>query len=80
LHVLRAEVHLRPERDRQGDGPHRVNGIWAHSGEWARRGQLGLRDLQVLERCIANDAEASASIDQHVAEPDVGNSGGGDKR
>jgi hypothetical protein len=38
LHVLRAEVHLRPECDRQGDGPHRVNGIWAHSGEWARDG------------------------------------------
>jgi hypothetical protein len=35
LHVLRAEVHLGPECDRQGDGSYRVNGIWAHSGEWA---------------------------------------------
>jgi hypothetical protein len=35
LHILRAEVHLHPERDRQLDGPHRVNGIWAHPGEWA---------------------------------------------
>jgi hypothetical protein len=32
LHVLCAEVDLRPECDWQGDGPYRVNGIRAHSG------------------------------------------------
>jgi hypothetical protein len=79
LDVLRAEVHLHPERDRHGNGPHRVNGIWDHSGEWARCSQLGLRDLQVLERCIADDAKASTSINQHMVEPDVGNGGGGDE-
>jgi hypothetical protein len=41
----------------------------------ARRSQLGLWDLQVFQRCIADDTEASASIDQHVVEPDVGNGG-----
>ena len=34
--------------------------------------QLGLRDLQLLERCIADDIEASPTIDQHVIEPHVG--------
>jgi hypothetical protein len=79
-HVFRAEVHLRPECDRQGDSPHRVNGIRAHSGEWARRSQLGLQDLQVFKRYLADDTEASASVDQHVVEADVGNGGGRDKR
>jgi hypothetical protein len=36
--------------------------------------------LQVLERCIADDTEASASVNQHVVEPDVGNGGGSDKQ
>jgi hypothetical protein len=77
LHVLCAEVFLRPERDRQGDGPHPVDEMWAHSGEWARRVQFGLRDLQLLERCIADDVEAGAFVDQHVVELDVGDGGGG---
>ena len=46
--------------------------MWAHSGEWARGSQLGLRDLQLLERCIADDVEASPTVYQHVIEPDVG--------
>jgi hypothetical protein len=29
LDILRAEVHLRPERDRQGNGPYLVNRIRA---------------------------------------------------
>jgi hypothetical protein len=66
LHVLSAEVVLRPESNRQGDGPYRVHGIRARSGEWARRSQLGLRDLQVLERCIADDAVACSSVNQHM--------------
>jgi hypothetical protein len=45
LYVLYAEVYLRPESDRQGDDPHRVDGMRAHSGEWSRWAQLGLRDL-----------------------------------
>jgi hypothetical protein len=73
------EVYLRPERNRQEDGPHRVDGMRAHSKEWARWGQLGLRNLQLFERCIADDAKAGTSIDQHVVEPDVGNGGGGDE-
>jgi hypothetical protein len=48
LYVLSTEVFLSPECDRQGDGPHRVDGMWAHSREWARRVQLGLWDLQLL--------------------------------
>jgi hypothetical protein len=34
----------------------------------------------VFERYIADDIEASASIDQHVVEPDVGDGGSRDKR
>jgi hypothetical protein len=79
LYVLYVEVYLCPERDQQGDGPHWVDGMRAHSGEWARRVQLGLRDLQLFERCIADDAEAGTSVDQHVVELDVGNGGDGDK-
>ena len=54
--------------------------MWAYSGEWARGSQLGLRDLQLLERCIANDVEASPTVNQYVIEPDVGYDKGGDKR
>jgi hypothetical protein len=43
------------------------------------RGQLGLRNLQVLERCIGADAEASTSVNRHMVEPDVGNGGDGDE-
>jgi hypothetical protein len=80
LYVLNAEAVLRPESDRQGDGPYREHGIRANSGERARWSQLGLRDLQVLERCIADDAEACASVDQHVVEADVGDGGCRDER
>ena len=78
LDTLCAEVLLGPERDRQSDAPQREHRMWAHSGEWARGSQLGLRDLQLLERCIADDAEASPTINQHVIEPDVGYDRGGD--
>ena len=43
-----------------------------NSGEWARGSQLGLRDLQLLERCIADEVEAGTTVNQHVIEPDVG--------
>ena len=46
--------------------------MWAHSGEWARGSQLGLRDLQLLECCIPDDVEAGPTVDQHVIEPHVG--------
>jgi hypothetical protein len=35
LNAFYAEVYLRPECNRQGDGPYRVDGLWAHSREWA---------------------------------------------
>jgi hypothetical protein len=41
------------------------------------RVQFGLRDLQLFERCVADDVEASAPVDQHVVELDVGDHGGG---
>jgi hypothetical protein len=37
LNVLYAEIYLYPKCDWQGDGPHWVDGIRAHSGEWARQ-------------------------------------------
>jgi hypothetical protein len=40
----------------------------AHSREWARWVQLGLWDLQLFERCIADDVKANATVDQHVVE------------
>ena len=40
----------------------------------------GLRDLQLLERCIADDVEAGASVNLHVVELDVGDSGSADER
>ena len=78
FNALCAEVLLGPERDRQSDAPQREHRMWAHSEELARGSQLGLRDLQLLERCIADDVEASPSINQHVIEPDVGYDRGGD--
>jgi hypothetical protein len=33
----------------------------------------------VLERCIADDVEAGASLDQYVVELDVGDGRGGNK-
>ena len=33
--------------------------------------QLGLRDLQLLKRCIADDVEASPTVNQYVIEPYV---------
>jgi hypothetical protein len=35
LNILCAEFFRHPERDRLGDGPHRVDEMWAHSEEWA---------------------------------------------
>src|SRR6185436_13229492 len=78
LNTLCAEVPLGPEHDRQCDAPQREHRMWAHSREWARGSQLGLRDLQLLERCIADDVEASPTINQHVIEPDGGYDKGGD--
>ena len=43
-----------------------------------RGSQLGLRGLQLLERCIADDIEASPAVYQYVIEPDVGYGRGGD--
>jgi hypothetical protein len=77
--ILCAEIFLRPEHDRQGDDPHWVDGMGAHSEEWARWVQLGLRDLQLLERCVTDDVEAGTFVDQHVVELDICNGGGGDK-
>ena len=34
LNVLCAEVLLGPEHHRQGDGPHRIDRMRTHSGEW----------------------------------------------
>ena len=45
LDALCAEVLLGPERDRLCDAPQREHRVWAHSGEWARGSQLGLREL-----------------------------------
>ena len=78
LDALRAEVLLGPELDRQSDASQREHRMWAHSREWARGSQLGLRDLQLLERCIVDDVEASPTVNQHVIEPDVGYDRGGD--
>jgi len=66
LDVLCAEVLLGPERDQLGDAPQREHRLWAHSREWARGNQLELRDLQLLERCVADDVEANPTINQHV--------------
>ena len=76
--ALCAEVFLDPERDRQCDALQREHRMWAHSGEWVRGSQLGLRDLQLLECCIADDVEASPTINQHVIEPHVGYDRSGD--
>ena len=78
LDALCAEVLLGPERDRQCDDPQREHRVWAHSGERARGSQPGLRDLQLLERCIADDVEASPTVNQHVIEPYVGYDRSGD--
>jgi hypothetical protein len=48
LHVLSAEVVLRPEGDRQGDGPYRVNGIRAHSGNGRDGASLDSRICRCL--------------------------------
>jgi hypothetical protein len=45
LYVLRAEVFLGPECDREGDAPKGIHWLWAHSGEWARGSQMGPHDL-----------------------------------
>ena len=78
LGVLRTEVLLSPECDRQCDAPQREHRVWARSREWARGSQLGLRDLQLLECCIADDIEAGSTVDQHVVKPHVGYDRGGD--
>src|SRR6185312_5232328 len=72
LNALCAKVLLGPECDRQCDAPQREHRMWDHCREWARGSHLGLRDLQLLERCIADDVEASPTIYQLVIEPDVG--------
>src|SRR6185503_13153125 len=78
LDALYAEVLLDPERDRQSDAPQREHQMWAHSREWARGSQLGLWDLQLLERCIADDVEAGPTVEQHMIEPDAGYDRSGD--
>jgi hypothetical protein len=40
---------------------------------------MGPRDLQLLERSMANDVEACPAINQHMVQPHVGDDRGGDE-
>jgi hypothetical protein len=60
--VLRAEVLLGPECNRECDAPKGIHRLWAHSREWARGSQLRPWDLQLLECSMADDDEAGPSV------------------
>jgi hypothetical protein len=52
----------------------------AHFGEWTRGSQSGPRDLQLLKCSMADDIEASPTVNQHMVQPHVGDDRGGDER
>jgi hypothetical protein len=78
--VLRAEVFLSSECNRECNAPKGIHRLWAHSGEWARGSQSGLRDLQPLERSMADDVEACPAVNQHMVQSHVSDDRGGDER
>jgi hypothetical protein len=72
LDVLRAEVFLCPECNRERDAPKGIHRLRAHSGEWTRGSQSGPLDLQLPERSVADDVVPSPTVDQDVMQLDVG--------
>jgi hypothetical protein len=80
LDVLHVEVFLRPKCNRERNAPEGIHGLRAYSRKWAGAPQPRPRDLQLPKRCMADDIEASPSIDQHVMQPQIGDNGGGDER
>jgi hypothetical protein len=80
LDVLRVEVFLCLECNRERDAPKGIHRLRVHSGEWTRGSQSGPWDLQLPERSVADDVESSPTVDQDVMQLDVGNDRGGDER
>jgi hypothetical protein len=66
LDVFCMEVLFRPKCNRERYTPEGVYGLRTHPGEWARGPQPRPQNLQLSERCMADDIEASPSVDQHV--------------
>ena len=80
LDVLCAKVLLGPECNRECDAPKGIHRLWAHSREWTRGSQSGPWDLQLLECRMADDVEASPTVNQNMVQPHVGDDRSGDER